>query len=431
MVEYLRLFAAYMAEKFSPGRVFDFVLDDDTFTITMKPERDFKRRVKDISDTLVELDVNIADIFWCISVVYQDSEGNILEDSTLLYNIGVYTEPITISIDRSISNKVSLMCFGIMKYHEDVVYKTQDLVFEYDDKSSSDSIYGLKDSIRHHHGAGGDVFLSDFSIISEFNTSVLDNINDSYFITQLLSSFGWDIIIPDIWTPVLPEMDKPPYIIPGPGIPINLLPWDLDLDVSWEPPAPVEDTTVTIFNQINCNTFRVYLSDFNNDTTIQLYRFDKYASNIACKTIEVIGVDDYVDFQVAEDGVYIAKLTHNGEITMDYIFVNCGVEKCWLKLIEMIYCNDLDCCKNCSEEVLREVAFRRNELNKLNAFMSVISQLINYVKANYLIGVTEGTQRHLMAEKAHGYFEKIHEVVARCGYCDDNLINKSKPCTKC
>jgi hypothetical protein len=211
-----------------------------------------------------------------------------------------------------------------------------------------------------------------------------------------------------------------------------------------DPIVPSGDDTMPLVMQYDCNKFMVNLSGLNIDniqqhpgsnTSIRIIQYDNYPDGLyPIKAIFSGDLDNNGNFhfKTTEDGVFIVQITYNGDVIIqEYIFSNCNVHNCWLNLIDMIYCNDIDCCKNCSEKMLRERDFRRNELEKLNAFMSIISGYINFIKLRYSGVIVLGDEIHMLAGQANEYYKKIKEIVARCGTCEENLVNKSKPCEKC
>ena len=108
----------------------------------------------------------------------------------------------------------------------------------------------------------------------------------------------------------------------------------------------------------------------------------------------------YYEF-TQDDGIYVVSIVFNGELLyQDYIFCDCALMNCYDTLLQQIYCNDVDCCTGCSDEVKRQVEFRRNELNKLEAFIDVIGGIISSVKVRYTGSVILDSDVHQMVEKS-------------------------------
>lgn len=216
-------------------------------------------------------------------------------------------------------------------------------------------------------------------------------------------------------------------------------------------PTPDTDIDTTPFEKIACGTHRINLGNLafeitslpafpkpliSSNVRIYITPFDDYVSQLEGSDLTDIFLTDldnngYYEF-TKDDGVYIVSITYNGELLyQDYIFCDCALMNCYDTLLQQIYCNDVDCCTGCSDEVKRQVEFRRNELNKLEAFIDVIAGIISSVKVRYTGSVILESDVHQMVEKANMFWQFIEEIIARCGTCGENVTINTGGCTQC
>lgn len=206
-----------------------------------------------------------------------------------------------------------------------------------------------------------------------------------------------------------------------------------DANVAFDP-----EQVRNIFQRISCREWRVYLKyifNFTDSLTVRIWRIGDDQSGIITRKINTSNLKDgYYNFTLDQDGIYYINITDStgAGVVDDYIFEYCGIEQCYLNLIEMIYCNDLDCCNNCSQEQKDQLEFRRNELMKLRSFMDIITFTINYLRVNSIgvIGQALNETTLELVNKMNSYYTRIEEIVARCGSCSDNL-NSSSGCSQC
>lgn len=195
------------------------------------------------------------------------------------------------------------------------------------------------------------------------------------------------------------------------------------------------------FQKYSCNEYRVNLSGliFNGlpESNVQLYisAVDEYTSEEYGDMVYILSDDldenGYYNFTMENDGIYIVTLLYNSEILYQgYLFVMCSLETCLFSLMDQIYCNDIDCCKNCDEEVLKQIEFKRNELRKLTVFVETISAIINYTSIAYTGRVILDDELHSNIERAVKWYGYIEEIIDRCGTCNED-INNTNNCTQC
>ena len=145
-------------------------------------------------------------------------------------------------------------------------------------------------------------------------------------------------------------------------------------------------------------------------------------------TSEDLDDDGYYAFRVRTDGIYQIIITVGNTDYYFYIFEYCQTEQCYLRLLNDIYCNDVDCCTGCSDEVIRDRMFKRNELAKLRMYMDEISFGIMHMRVS-TVGV-EGDSIDDVIVKLKLYYDRIQEITARCGTCSDTTP-VSSPCNNC
>lgn len=179
--------------------------------------------------------------------------------------------------------------------------------------------------------------------------------------------------------------------------------------------------------RIECNQWRVYLADAMTVDTTMTISVSLYGSRTIV-TIPITTedlVNGYYYFNVLTDGIYeiVGTISTVGSSTTYryYFFEYCQIEQCYLKLLDDIYCHDVDCCSGCDDDMLRERAFKRSELAKLRMFMDEISFGIIYLN---------GSSSSDMLEKLVLYYARIQEITSRCGTCSDTSPVTS-PCNNC
>jgi len=245
-----------------------------------------------------------------------------------------------------------------------------------------------------------------------------------------LEYFIYDMVMNPYWTVV-------PDFVEGDNVDTDVTP-DTDLDT-------------TPFEKIACGTHRINLSNLAFEITslpafpkplissnVRLYitPFDDYVSQLeGSDLIEIFATDldeyGYYEF-TKDDGVYIVSITYNEVLLyQDYIFCDCALMNCYDSLLQQIYCNDVDCCTGCSDDVKRQVEFRRNELNKLEAFVDVIGGIISSVKVRYTGSVILDSEIHQMVEQANTFWGYVEEIISRCGTCGENVTINTGGCTQC
>lgn len=208
-------------------------------------------------------------------------------------------------------------------------------------------------------------------------------------------------------------------------------------------PTPDTDLDTTPFEKIACGTHRINLSNLAIEDTeetsncvLYVTPYEDFTSEFEeSRNIYILSTDldenGYYEF-TQDDGIYIVSIVFNGELLyQDYIFCDCALMNCYDTLLQQIYCNDVDCCTGCSDEVKRQVEFRRNELNKLEAFIDVIAGIISSVKVRYTGSVILASDAHQMVEKANMFWGFIEEIIARCGACGENVTINTGGCTQC
>lgn len=236
-----------------------------------------------------------------------------------------------------------------------------------------------------------------------------------------LEYFTYDIIANPYWT-VVPDFVEGDEIVDS---------------------TPDTDLDTTPFEKIACGTHRINLSNLAIEDTeetsncvLYVTPYEDFTSEFEeSRNIYILSTDldenGYYEF-TQDDGIYIVSIVFNGELLyQDYIFCDCALMNCYDTLLQQIYCNDVDCCTGCSDEVKRQVEFRRNELNKLEAFIDVIGGIISSVKVRYTGSVILDSDVHQMVEKANMFWQFIEEIIARCGTCGENVTINTGGCTQC
>jgi hypothetical protein len=199
----------------------------------------------------------------------------------------------------------------------------------------------------------------------------------------------------------------------------------------------------SLFQKIACGTHRVYLGDLTiveeeGDTSnciLYVIPYDDYDGTYGeADSIYILNTDldedGYYEFE-EEDGIYIATIVYNDEqLYQDYIFCDCALMTCYDTLLEQIYCNDIDCCSGCDEDVIKAMEFRRSELNKLEAFIDTIGGIISSVKISYTGEVILDSELHTMVEKANRYWSIVEDIISRCGTCSEDAETNGG-CTQC
>lgn len=200
--------------------------------------------------------------------------------------------------------------------------------------------------------------------------------------------------------------------------------------------------TTNFIEKYSCNEFRVYMDNLIFDDKvyplsnvyIQIAAVEDYASRTDGNTTYILATDledGYYHFTLENDGVYIVTVFYNDEILyQEYIFAACNVENCIQSLLNSIYCNDNDCCSNCDEDFVKEIEFKRNELNKLMLFLNVISNTINYARVSYTGRVVSDSELHSNMERAGEWWTRVEEIIDRCGTCGESLTNTGG-CSQC
>ncbi|MFA7683173.1 MAG: hypothetical protein WCX94_03465 [Candidatus Dojkabacteria bacterium] len=202
------------------------------------------------------------------------------------------------------------------------------------------------------------------------------------------------------------------------------------------------DISHSPFLKYSCNKYRIDLSTLifseignNSNTFMSISSVEDYTTTNLGKLTYIKPIDldsnGYYDFEIENDGVYIITIIHNGNrLYEDYLFISCGVETCIESLMDSIYCNDLDCCKECNEDMIKDINFKRNELNKLMLFLNVISNTINYAKIAYTGTISLDSELHSNMEKAAQWWTRVEEIISRCGTCNDTITNTGG-CSQC
>lgn len=186
------------------------------------------------------------------------------------------------------------------------------------------------------------------------------------------------------------------------------------------------------FTRLECNNWKVYISDLFGESESLVFSTKLYGSDTSSNaTVYPADLDDdgCYEFTLSEDGLYEITVTNGTTVVLtDYIIEYCSLMTCYLDLVNSIYCNDLDCCTGCSDEVIRERDFKRNELLKLRVFMSKVTYDLNYLRLSSIGMASDPTPEDL--ERIADYWDKIKEIVDRCGTCSDSNGTSSE-CSQC
>ena len=187
------------------------------------------------------------------------------------------------------------------------------------------------------------------------------------------------------------------------------------------------------FTRFDCNELKVYVADLFGEEESIVFNTELYDSgtvNMTTIYISDLDEDGCYSFTLSEDGLYEVTVINNelSVLLTDYIIEYCSLMTCYLDLINSIYCSDTDCCTGCSDEVIRDREFKKNELLKLRVFMSKVTFDLNYLRLAS-IGMS-GPVETADLERIADYWDKIKEIVDRCGTCGDSDSTDSE-CSQC
>jgi hypothetical protein len=121
----------------------------------------------------------------------------------------------------------------------------------------------------------------------------------------------------------------------------------------------------------------------------------------------------------SEDAIYKVELSCDGICgTQCFILYElCSLQRCYLNLLDYLMCHEQDpCCDPCNVEEQMKLQKYRFELDKLNGFMLQLFGYLHADKIDFPMGFGEiNADRELYLAKIKDLFEKIQEVVTRCG----------------
>jgi hypothetical protein len=350
--------------------------------------------------------ISYEDVKWFVAFFIYD-DARVMQDSLCIIEeivdpVAGYTKSINDIPYGEFNLKWNI--YGVMQYNNNPsTYHKRDYVY------NSNNIYRAKQDSP-----------SSPSIQPSHWTKVYDCSLQEF--SENMQDFMYDLITNPYWTVV-------PDFVEGD---------EIDTD-----PTPDTDLDTTPFEKIACGTHRINLSnlaieDMEETSNCVMYvtPYEDFTSEFEdSRNIYILSTDldenGYYEF-TQDDGIYIVSIVFNGELLyQDYIFCDCALMNCYDTLLQQIYCNDVDCCTGCSDEVKRQVEFRRNELNKLEAFIDVIAGIISSVKVRYTGSVILESNVHQMVEKANMFWQFIEEIIARCGTCGENVTINTGGCTQC
>lgn len=135
------------------------------------------------------------------------------------------------------------------------------------------------------------------------------------------------------------------------------------------------------------------------------------------------------------DDVYTVTITDNltSNTFTDIIYDFCDLIACYRKMILDIFCNEKDpCCKECNQQELNDIQFKRDELNKLNALAGSLFAYIHRDKITHMGIFTIDECRVTDIQMIMDISDKIRQILERCGECGKTITTSSPtPCTTC
>jgi hypothetical protein len=363
------------------------------------------------SDSTNEIAKLTAHIKWFVAYNIYDNERHLYESLCFMQEIlDVTNYSMNANMLPNIGSNahVKWNIYGICNWDDGRVYKKGDIVW-FTFKIGNTLI--LKANVDSPEGPGTE----DWDILYDLTLHEL-------YIGVLIEDFIYDILSADR-TCIIEDFVEGDEIVElgDNGVELN--------------------NTTNPFQKYSCNNYRINLSGliFNDlpESNVKIYisSVSEYTSEDYGDITNILLTDldenGYYNFTLENDGIYIVTIVYNSEILYQgYLFVMCSMETCLFNLMDQLYCNDLDCCNNCSEEVLKDREFKRNELRKLTVFMETISAIINYTSIAYTGRVILDDELHTNIEKAVKWYDYIEDIIDRCGTCNDS-INTSNGCTQC
>lgn len=400
-----------------PKSLFDVEYSDGHISLSLKSDVDRLSIYKRRTNVSVDTDISLANV---INVITISAVDNDIED-TLIY---LFFDQFEKDFSESFLDyeNISVNVYTVLPWVDAISYKKGDIcchseVLYMCDNDNTDSeptsenadwivLEEQEDDAENKMGK----FVGQDNDEVEYN--LRNNPSENSIVLPLLG----------------PGIDLPPQFSEGGNI--------VSISI-WIGTQASSKYTGQLLRQLSCNTFEV---DFTGSGSISsaILRAIPYddinaevINTFIGEDIKNLIEDNKYKFSVpGDDGIYVLLIKVNEEwFYQGYLFVNCRIEECFNKLITSIYCEDLDCCEICSEAIKREIDFRRNELRKLNVFLSKIAGLMNYMNVNTTGYIWQSREEKVIAEKANNLYKFVKEVVTRCGSCGP--IDKSKKCSKC
>lgn len=192
-----------------------------------------------------------------------------------------------------------------------------------------------------------------------------------------------------------------------------------------------------VIEKTSCGRYRIYLQGVHISSSgileisYSLINLKLFSDNNlgAIKTIHVKDLKDWWYYIDIEDGIYALTIYDNYDISWQtYLYSICSIENCFNALLRQIYCKDDTCSTLCDESAKNT---QRNELLKLHSFAMLLSGIMYSIKSNSIGTITVNNELYQNVKTADDIYDKILEIINRCGSCSDNIVVASKKCGRC
>jgi len=200
----------------------------------------------------------------------------------------------------------------------------------------------------------------------------------------------------------------------------------------------VECTRTFDLTKTSCHNWRLTNNyDITGIINVDLYNLNDPTTIITSFEWNT-SVDEYIDVEVSEDGIFELDLSYVvGETTYHYPRVRirdiCGFLDCMVKLVKQILCNEKDpCCQSCSEEQKRQLQIWRDHLNMMIAYSDAIQAAINIDLYYCMNNQIESEPAEENLQYIIELITKLNELTDRCGECyGAQETEATQPCKDC
>lgn len=193
-----------------------------------------------------------------------------------------------------------------------------------------------------------------------------------------------------------------------------------DCGVGYITVTPAEGECPAIFKKYACNKYWLFLEEAEDDDSVFLLDLD----GTTIETFSWTGAFPELGILIElpdGDGIYMLQY---GDICIPVIEL-CEMNSCFLSLMNTLMCCEEDPCTCDNDEAMYE-------MNKIMALHSELMMYVEFEKYQYVGMFTCSENKESYVQKINMIWEKLAEVVSRCGDCGGGTsASTADECDEC